>query len=78
MRKLQRLCIALVLTLAFAAGAFGGIIDCPPAPAPAPPPSADATGIIGTVPGDTQPAAAPTDPVVSIALGLLQNVLLVF
>jgi len=76
MRKLQRLSIALVLTLAFAAGAFGGIIGCPPAPAP--PPSADATGIVGTGPGDTQPAAAPTDPVVSIALGLLQNVLLVF
>ena len=77
MRKLQRLSIALVLTLAFAAGAFGGIIGCPPEPPP--PPSADATGIIGTVPGDTQPAAAPTDhPIVNIALGLLQNVLLVF
>ena len=77
MAKVITVFMTFVLTLAFAAGAFGGIIGCPPEPAP-PPPSADATGIIGTVPGDTQPAAAPTDPVVSIALGLLQNVLLVF
>ena len=36
MRKLQRFGIALTLTFMLATGAFGGIIDTPPAPAPAP------------------------------------------
>jgi len=70
--------MAVVLTTMSATYGLAGIIGTSPeAPQPEPS-SATATGIIGTVPGDTQPAAAPTDPVVSIALGLLQNVLLVF
>jgi len=49
MRKLQRLSMALVLTLAFAAGAFGGIIDTPPAPAPPPPDSASSSTMTSVV-----------------------------
>ena len=79
MRKLQRLSMAAVLTITLTPYAFAGIIggmpEAPPSPQPT---SASATGIIGGGPGDTQPAAAATDPVVSIALDLLQSVLLAF
>ena len=77
MRKLQRLSMAAVLTLTLTPYAFAGIIGGMPE-APPESTSATATGIIGGGPGDTQPAAAPTDPVVSIALDLLQSVLLAF
>ncbi len=71
MRKLQRFGIALALTLTLATGAFGGIIDTPPAP---PPPPAEMTGIIGTPPGETQGRPSPS-PAVEFALTLVQSLL---
>ncbi len=49
MRKLQRFGIALALTLTLASGAFGGIIDTPPAPDPAPAPSSTTTAVMLSV-----------------------------
>ena len=43
MRKLQRLSMALVLTLALGTYALAGIIETPPAPAPPPPDSSSST-----------------------------------
>ena len=77
MRKLRQLSMAVVLALMLGAPALAGIIGCPPEPAPEPP-SATATGTIDTPPSDAQPVAAPTDPVVDIALNLLQSVLSIF
>jgi hypothetical protein len=71
MRKLQRFGIALALTLTLASGAFGGIIDTPPAP---PPPPAEMTGIIGTPPGDVQGPPSPS-LAVEVALALVQSLL---
>lgn len=42
MRKLRRFGIALVLTLTLTTGAFGGIIETPPAPEAPPAPSSTA------------------------------------
>ncbi len=72
MRKLRRLNMAVVLTFAFSASAFAGII--PTTPGSDPPPSVAVTGITDTPPSD-QPVVAPSDPVASIALSLLQTVL---
>ena len=36
MRKLRTVCMAVVLTLAFASHGFAGIIDSPPEPPPPP------------------------------------------
>ena len=85
MRKLQRLSMAAVLTLTLTTYAFAGIIGGMPEPPPGtietpPAPqasSANVTGIIGTVPS-AQPIAPATDPVVDIALNLLQSVLSIF
>ena len=77
MRKLRQLTIAALLVLAVSATALAGIIGGPPEPTPEPP-SATATGIIGTGPSDAQPVAATSDPVVEVALSLLQSVLLAF
>jgi hypothetical protein len=77
MRRLRQLSMAVFLTLTLGTYAFAGIIDTPPAPPPEPPP-ASATGIIGTVPGDAQSETPATDPVVDIALGLLQSALSLF
>ncbi len=49
MRKLQRFGIALLLTLTLASGAFGGIIDTPPAPKQAPAPSSTAAAVLVSV-----------------------------
>jgi hypothetical protein len=76
MRKLRQLSIAVLLSLMLGAPAFAGIVDCPPAPAP--PPSAMATGIVDTPPGDVQPVTPATDPLVDIALNLLQGALSLF
>jgi hypothetical protein len=76
MRKLRQLSIAVLLALMLGAPAFGGIVDCPPAPAP-PPSSVMATGTTDTPPSDAQPVVA-TDPVVDIALNLLQGALSLF
>lgn len=78
MRKLRQLSIAVLLSLILGAPAFAGIVDCPPAPAPAPPPSAMVTGIVDTPPGDAQPVTPATDPVVDVALNLLQVALSLF
>ncbi len=79
MRKLRQLSMAVVFTLALSASAFAGIIGGGPEPPPAPPepPSATATGIIGTSPS-AEPMAPATDPVVDVALNLLQSLLLAF
>jgi len=67
MRKLRRLNMAVVLTFAFSASAFAGIIPTTPESDPAP--SVAVTGITD------QPVVAPSDPVASIALSLVQTVL---
>ena len=79
MRKLQQLSMAVVFTLALSASAFAGIIGGGPEPPPAPPepPSATATGTIETPP-TTQLVAEPSNPVVDVALSLLQSMLLAF
>ena len=77
MRKLRQLSMAVMLTLVLATCAFAGIIGGGPEPPPEPPP-ASATGIIETPPSDAQPVAPATDPVVDIALNLLQGVLSLF
>jgi hypothetical protein len=75
MRKLQRLSMAVALTLMLGTYALAGIIECPPAPEP---PPASATGTIETPPSGAQPVTAPADPVVDIALNLLQGALSLF
>lgn len=74
MRKLRKISMAVVLTFALCASAFAGIIGTGPEPPPEPPPTT-ATGIIGTPPSDAQPVTPATDPVVDIALNLLQGAL---
>ena len=76
MTKLQKMSMAVVLALMIAPSALAGITDYPPAPVP-PPQSVMATGIIDMPPSDAQPIAA-TDPVVNVALNLLQGALLLF
>ena len=76
MRKLRQLSMALMLTLVLATCAFAGIIGTGPEPPPEPA-SAPATGTIETPP-TTQSVAEPSDPVVDVALSLLQSVLLAF
>ncbi len=79
MRKLRQLSMAVLLALMLGVPAFAGIIDGPPAPAPPPPPaSAMAMGIVDTPPSDPQPATPATDPLVDIALNLLQGALSLF
>lgn len=77
MRKLKQIGLAVVLSLTFATSGFAGIIPTVPEPPPAPPSapesSAMATGII-----TTPPSAAPTDPVVTFALAILETALSVF
>jgi hypothetical protein len=78
MRILQQLIMAVVLTLALSASAFAGIIGTSPEAPPPEPPSATATGTISTGPGDAQSIGAPSNPVMDVALNLLQSVLSVF
>ena len=79
MKKLRQLSMAVVLTLALSASALAGIIGTgPEAPPPPEPPSVTATGITDTPP-NTVTAPVPTaDPVVDIALALLQSALSLF
>ncbi|MDX6446521.1 MAG: hypothetical protein QOH71_3595 [Blastocatellia bacterium] len=77
MRKLRQLSMAIVFALMLANGAFAGIIGGGPEPPPEPP-SATASGIIGTVPGDAQPEVVATDPIMDVALSLLQSALSLF
>jgi hypothetical protein len=77
MRTIRQLTMAVVLTLTLSASAFAGIIGTTPeAPSPESS-SASATGIIGTSPSAESIAPAP-DPVVDVALNLLQSLLLAF
>jgi hypothetical protein len=75
MRKLRQLSMAVVLTLMLGTYALAGIIDTPPAPGP--PPAAAMDGI-DTPPSGEQLGAPATDPVVDIALNLLQGALSLF
>ena len=70
MRKLRKLGGVAVLTLAFGAHCFAGIISTPPEAPPAPEPSPQTAGIIECPPSD-----AATDPVVIVALEVLQIVI---
>lgn len=78
MRKIRLLSMAILLTLMLGTSALAGIIETPPAPAPPPEPQqASSTGIIGGPP-NAEPVTLATDPVVDIALNLLQSVLSLF
>ena len=77
MRKLRQLSMAVVLALMLANAAFAGTIGTSPEPPPEPS-SVTATGIIGTSPSGAQPVAPATDPVVDVALNLMQTVLSLF
>ena len=78
MRKLRQLSIAVLLALMLCVPAFAGIVDCPPEPTPPPPASAMATGIVDTPLSDAQPVTPATDPLVDVALSLLQGALSLF
>lgn len=79
MRTLRQLSMAILLTLMLGTGSLAGTIECPPAPAPPPEPSlATSTGIIGTSPSGAEPIAPATDPVLDVALDLMQSVLSLF
>lgn len=73
MRKLRQFNMAVVLTFAFSASAFAGII--PTVPEADPPPSVTVTGITDTPPSGAQPTDAPSNPVVDVGLNLLQSFL---
>jgi hypothetical protein len=77
MRKLRQLSMAIVFALMVANGAFAGSIGTSPEPPPEPP-SATAPGSIGTAPSDTQSEVVATDPIVDVALSLLQSALSLF
>ncbi len=77
MRRFRQLSMAVVLALMLANGAFAGSIGTGPEPPPAPP-SARATGTVDTLPSDAQPVPPASDPVVDIALSLLQGALSLF
>ena len=76
MRKLRQLSMAVILTLMLGTYALAGIIDTPPVPPEPPPPAA--MEAIDTPPSGEQPEATVTDPVVYIALNLLQGALSLF
>ena len=77
MRKLRQLSMAVVFALMLANGVFAGIIGTVPVPPPEPP-SATEPGSIGTPPSDGQPEVVATDPIVDVALNLLQSALSLF
>jgi hypothetical protein len=79
MRKLYKLSMAVVLTLVLAPYALAGITDTPPAPVP--PPESPATSALGTSetpPSSAQPGTLTNDPLVDVALNLLQGALSLF
>lgn len=71
MRKLKQISLAVVLMLALSTCALAGIIETPPAPTPPPSEHQSATGTIETLPSAQQ----PSDPMIEVALALLQSVL---
>ncbi len=77
MKKLQRLCVAGVFTLALTTASFGGDIETPGKTQP--PPTASSTLSPGDIdtPGIQNPQGM-SDSVADIALNLLQIMLLVF
>ncbi len=77
MRTLRKLTIAVLLAFVVSAPAFAGIISGPP-DTPPPPSSAMATGIVDAPPSDAQPVTLATDPLVDVALKLLQGALSLF
>lgn len=78
MRTLRQLSMAILLTLMLGTGSLAGTIGTSPEAPPPEQPSATAPGIIGTGPSDAQPLAAPSNPVLDVALNLLQSVLSLF
>jgi hypothetical protein len=77
MTKLRKMSTAVVLALMLAPSALAGITDYPPAPAP-PPPSLMTTRITDTPPGTAQIVDTATNPIVDLALNLLQGALSLF
>ena len=75
MRRLRQLSMAIFLTLMLGTYALAGIIETPPVP---PPPPAAAPDTSETATNAAQPVAPATDPVVEIALDLLQSALWLF
>jgi hypothetical protein len=82
MKKLQRFCAAVILTLALALSAFAGDMGFPgDVPPPPPPPSmmADTSApSVTSTSGTTTSDLIAVDPVTEAALGLLQSVLSLF
>jgi hypothetical protein len=74
MRKLRQLIIAVLLALMLGAPTIAGIVDCPPAA----PPSTATTAIVDTPPSDAQPVTPANDPLIDVALSLLQGALSLF
>jgi hypothetical protein len=75
MRRFRQLCMAVVLTLMLGTYAFAGIIDTPPTPDPTPAAVPETTEAPS---GGAESGVQATDPVVDIALNLLQDALLLF
>lgn len=79
MRKLWKLSMAVVLTLALAPYVLAGITDTPPAPVPPPePPANSAMGTIDAPSSSAQPVTLTNGPLVDVALNLLQSALSLF
>jgi hypothetical protein len=79
MRKLWKLSMAAVLTLALAPYALAGITDTPPAPVPpTEPPAGSSMETIETLPSSAQPGTLTNDPLVDVTLNLLQGALSLF
>ncbi|MCU1268635.1 MAG: hypothetical protein JWM21_4953 [Acidobacteria bacterium] len=76
MKRFVRSIMAVVVTAVFTASAFGGDIHIGKTPPPPNPPPAAAPGEIG-LPGEIQ-LPRSTDPVIEVALNLLQNLLSAF
>lgn len=74
MKTLQQICMAVVLTLMLATGAFAGIIHTP---APPPPDSETTPGVTSTA-VDAQGSGTSSCSGTEVALYLLQSLMLVF
>jgi hypothetical protein len=87
MKKLQRFCAVIALTLAFSLSTFAGEMSTPgdvPPPPPPPPQNQVATtsntdSSATTAPGEiSTPSATVVDPVTEIASTLVESVLSIF
>ena len=78
MRKLKQISLAVAIMLALSTGAMAGIIECPPAPTPPPQPSASAIAPETIETPSAQSVTMPSNPVVDVALNLLQSALTLF